>query len=79
MKHLKTLNLLILLFAVIFAANSQIVYTEPALPIADASVIVYFNAVGTPLENYTGNVYTHTGITVNGNQWQYVIGSWGNN
>ena len=63
----------------VFSAHSQTVYTEPALPTADASVIVYFNAEGTPLEGYNGDVYTHTGITVNGAQWQYVIGSWGNN
>ncbi len=79
MKHLRTLNLLILLFLAALATHSQIVYTEPALPTADASVIVYFNAEGTPLENYNGNVYTHTGITSDGVQWQHVIGSWGNN
>jgi len=62
-----------------YSLFGQIVYTEPALPTADASVIVYFNSVGTPFEDYTGSIYTHTGITVNGNQWQHVIGSWGNN
>jgi 1,4-alpha-glucan branching enzyme len=79
MRHYKTLNLLIILFAGVFSAHGQIVYTEPALPTADASVIVYFNSVGTPFEDYTGSIYAHTGVTVNGNQWQHVIGSWGNN
>ncbi|MCD4732256.1 MAG: Por secretion system protein, partial [Bacteroidales bacterium] len=58
---------------------SQIVYTDPALPTADESVIVYFNAEGTALEDYNGIVYAHTGITVDGALWQYVIGEWGNN
>ena len=79
MRHYKTLNLLILLCLGVFSAQTQIVYTEPALPTADASVIVYFNSTGTPFENYSGSIYTHTGITVNGSQWQHVIGSWGNN
>jgi len=79
MRHYKTLNLLILLCVGVFSAQTQIVYTEPALPTADASAIVYFNSTGTPFENYNGSIYAHTGITVNGNQWQHVIGSWGNN
>jgi 1,4-alpha-glucan branching enzyme len=79
MRHYKTLNLLILLCVGFLSAQTQIVYTEPALPTADASVIVYFNSTGTPFENYNGSIYAHTGITVNGNQWQHVIGSWGNN
>jgi glycosidase len=79
MRHNKILNLLILLCVGVFSAHGQMVYTEPALPTADASVIVYFNSTGTPFDNYSGDIYTHTGITSNGNQWQHVIGSWGNN
>ena len=58
---------------------AQTIYTEPEFPTADAAVTVFFNAEGTPLEDYTGDVYTHTGVTVGGSQWQYVIGNWGNN
>ncbi|MCD4731612.1 MAG: T9SS type A sorting domain-containing protein [Bacteroidales bacterium] len=72
------ISLLILLFSNL-SLIGQIVYTEPALPTADESVLLYFNAEGTPLEGYTGVVYAHTGVTVNGNIWQNVIGSWGNN
>ena len=79
MRHYKILNLLVLLFVAVLSAQSQIVYTEPRFPTADASVIVYFNAAGTPLEDYNGNVYTHTGVTADGDQWQHVIGLWGNN
>jgi glycosidase len=79
MRPSRTLKLLILLYVAQLSIHAQIVYTEPAIPTADASVIVYFNAVGTPLEGYNGNVYAHTGITVGSNKWQHVIGSWGNN
>ena len=58
---------------------SQVVYSDPALPTADEPVIIYFNAEGTGLDGYTGDVYTHTGITIDNNRWQHVIGSWGNN
>ena len=59
--------------------SGQIVTTDPAIPTADAAVTLTFNAGGTGLEGYTGDVYAHTGVTVNGNAWQNVIGSWGNN
>ncbi|MCB2218872.1 MAG: T9SS type A sorting domain-containing protein [Bacteroidetes bacterium] len=59
--------------------TAQTVYTDPELPTADEPVTLYFNATGTPLEGYNGDLYTHTGITVNGSQWQYVIGEWGIN
>ncbi len=59
--------------------NAQTVYTDPELPTADEPVTLFFDATGTPLEGYNGDVYTHTGITVGGSQWQYVIGDWGNN
>jgi glycosidase len=60
-------------------ATSQTVYTDPELPNSEEPVTVYFNAVGTPLEGYNGDVYTHTGVTIDDVQWQYVIGIWGNN
>ncbi|MEZ5195339.1 MAG: alpha-amylase family glycosyl hydrolase [Bacteroidales bacterium] len=55
------------------------IYTEPAIPTTDAALTVYFDAVGTALEGYSGDLYAHTGVTVNGNQWNNVIGYWGNN
>ncbi|MHB1196921.1 MAG: alpha-amylase family glycosyl hydrolase [Lutibacter sp.] len=55
------------------------VSTVPTIPTANSQITVTFNAVGTPLANYTGDVYAHTGVTVNGVQWQNVIGTWGVN
>ncbi|MCD6111899.1 MAG: T9SS type A sorting domain-containing protein [Bacteroidales bacterium] len=79
MKLIKSVLILVFFLLTSLKLFSQTIYSEPALPTADESVIVYFNAQGTPLEGYNGILYTHTGITVNGNPWQYVIGSWGNN
>jgi len=75
--------ILFLVFAISVFGNfvlGQTVYSDPALPLADEPVTIYFNALGTPLESYTGTVYTHTGLYVNGGtDWEYVIESWGNN
>ncbi|MDT8347729.1 MAG: alpha-amylase family glycosyl hydrolase, partial [Flavobacteriaceae bacterium] len=43
------------------------------------AITITFDATGTALENATGTLYAHTGVTVNGSQWQNVVGSWGNN
>ncbi len=79
MKNLTPFILLTISLLLASVLNAQTVYTDPEYPIADEVVTVYFNATGTDLEGYTGDVYTHTGVTVNGQQWQYVIGSWGIN
>jgi pullulanase/glycogen debranching enzyme len=55
------------------------VTTSPTTPLADGQVIIYFDKSGTGLNSYTGTIYAHIGVTVNGSQWQNVIGSWGNN
>jgi len=68
--------LIISLFASGFMASAQIITIDPPFPTADEPATVYFNAIGTALESYTGSVYAHTGVTVNGEQWQNVIGNW---
>lgn len=55
------------------------VTTIPAVPEASGAVTINFNKAGTPLSAYNGVIYAHIGVTVNGQQWQNVIGSWGNN
>ena len=59
-------------------ANAQIT-VDPPFPTADELVTIYFDATGTGLEGYTGTVYTHTGLTVDGEDWLFVIGDWGDN
>jgi len=73
--------LLSIIFVFIFVANSfsQIVTTSPGIPTANAAVTITFNAAGTGLEGYSGDVYAHTGVTIGGDKWQNVIETWGNN
>jgi len=66
-------------------AESQIITTDPALPSANASVIIYYDAtLGTAgLKDYTGDIYAHTGVitenSTGGTDWKYVKTGWGEN
>ena len=62
-----------------FQAVSQTIWTQPELPTAEEEVTVYFDATGTPFEDYDGDIYTHTGVNLESADWQYVIGEWGDN
>lgn len=53
--------------------------TSPSPAIATGPVTVFFDKAGTGLAGYNGTIYAHIGLTVNGADWQYVIGDWGNN
>ncbi len=70
---------LILVFSL---AQAQIT-TDPPLPVADEPVTIHFDATqgGGGMEGYTGDVYTHTGVYIDGDEssWEYVIGNWGDN
>ena len=55
------------------------VTTIPVTPSDNEEITIIFDATGTNLQGYTGNVYAHTGVTVNFNKWQYTIGAWGDN
>ncbi len=72
-----------ILFYILFTVNflnAQTITTDPIYPVSTLPVTLTFNAVGTGLEGYTGDVYAHTGVTIEGvGQWQHVIGSWGDN
>ena len=60
--------------------KSQIITTIPPYPTANDEITLVFDATGTPLEGYNGQLYTHTGAGIEGvGNWQYVVGSWGNN
>lgn len=61
----------------------QSVSTVPAIPTADNALTITFDATGSELEGYTGDVYAHTGVltseSTSNTDWKHVIGSWGNN
>ncbi len=58
---------------------SQVVTSTPIFATESDSIVVFFHAdLGDAgLENYTGNVFAHTGVNTNVGDWQHVIGSWG--
>lgn len=74
---MKKIILFLLLFVSFFALAQTTTIPTPAL--AEGPVELRFNKAGTPLASYTGAIYVHIGLTVDGAQWQNVIGSWGNN
>ena len=76
---MRKLFVIILFTALSVAAYSQVIVVDPPFPTADEPVTVYLNTTGTALEDYDGDIYAHTGITVNGQTWQHVVGDWGNN
>ena len=73
---MKKIVYLFLLISSILLAQTT---TNPSPAIATGSVSINFNKVGTGLANYTGIIYAHIGLTVNGMTWSNVIGAWGNN
>ncbi|MFD1163856.1 alpha-amylase family glycosyl hydrolase [Hwangdonia seohaensis] len=63
--------------------QAQVVTTSPVIPTASDIITITFDATGTELDGYTGDVYAHTGLltsaSANNTDWKHVIGSWGNN
>ncbi len=61
------------------------VYTIPAMPLEDSSVVVYFDATlgNGALAGYTGDVYAHTGVITTKSstptEWLHVVSDWGEN
>ena len=55
--------------------------TVPELPVASQKIMVTFDSSKeSRLGFYTGELYAHTGVKIEGNaDWQHVIGTWGNN
>jgi len=76
---IKKITTILFMLLATFAGYSQ-VSSDPAFPLDTAPVTIMFDATGTALDGYTGDLYTHTGVIIEGNSnWQHVIGDWGNN
>jgi len=69
----------LLLFLLLGAASFGQVTTTPSPVVATGPVTLFFDKAGTGLASYTGTIYAHIGLTVNGIQWSNVIEGWGNN
>ena len=61
--------------------QSQMVTTDPAVPVMGKLIKIFYDSSkdAGELHNYTGDLYVHTGVTINGVNWQKVIGAWGDN
>ncbi|RLD28851.1 MAG: alpha-amylase [Bacteroidetes bacterium] len=74
---------IILIFFLIYSFHdvfSQLSWQGGTTPEETDSAILLFDATGTTLESYTGTIYAHTGVTIDGTtHWVNVIGDWGNN
>ncbi|PIA82329.1 alpha-amylase [Gaetbulibacter sp. 4G1] len=75
--------LLFLFLLVVSLSYSQSVTTIPVIPTASDAITITFDATGSELDGYTGDVYAHTGVittsSTSNTDWKHVIGSWGNN
>lgn len=69
----------ILLFLLVGFLGFSQVSTIPNPAEANGVVTLNFDKSGTDMASYTGTIYAHIGVTVDGSQWQYVIGDWGDN
>lgn len=69
-----------LFVALCFSVLAQAQWSTVPSPFeATQAVTLKFNKAGTPMASYTGTIYCHIGVTVDGETWQHVIGGWGNN
>lgn len=76
MKKFYIIFVFLLLSNIIF---SQASWQGLATPESNQTGTILFDKTGTGLASYTGTIYAHTGVTLNGTAWSNVIGSWGNN
>jgi glycosidase len=75
---MKKIGFLLLILNVI-GVSAQVTWQGGTNPDATSPATILFDKTGTGLAAYSGVIYAHTGLTVNGTPWQNVIGTWGNN
>lgn len=72
-------NITTILFLLIGILGYGQATTTPSPAIATGPVTVNFDKAGTAMSAYTGTIYAHIGLTVDGQNWQFVKGDWNNN
>jgi glycosidase len=78
-------KLFLIFLAVSIVCNSlqgQMLTTDPAIPTPGRQIKIIYDSSkdAGELHNYTGDLYAHTGVFIQGTTgWQKVIGTWGNN
>lgn len=83
---MKKIYLVLFLFSILTSAFSQVITTDPALPVDIQPVTIYFHADkgNKGLINYSGtDVYAHTGVitdkSTSSSDWKYVKAEWTTN
>ncbi len=77
---IQRINLIFWLVAIYQFSLAQIT-TNPVLPIDSKAVTITFDSSkDSRLGYFTGDLYTHTGVSIAGSgDWKHVIGNWGDN
>lgn len=66
-------------FCITAISFAQLSWQGGTNPDQNQSATLLFDKTGTGLASYSGTIYAHTGVTLNGSAWQNVIGNWGDN
>ncbi|MCO6174281.1 alpha-amylase family glycosyl hydrolase [Flavobacterium sp. NRK F10] len=66
-------------FCITAISFAQLSWQGGTNPDQNQSATLLFDKTGTGLSSYSGTIYAHTGVTLNGSAWQNVIGNWGDN
>jgi 1,4-alpha-glucan branching enzyme len=76
---MKKIYFILLLSFLSINSFSQVSWQGGLTPEANQTGTILFDKTGTGLSAYTGTIYAHTGVTLNGTTWSNTIGTWGNN
>jgi len=82
---MKNIFLILLSTIVLVPIKAQVITADPAFPLVDQAVTIYFDATqgNQGLMGYTGDVYAHTGVITSEStstaDWKHVLTSWGEN
>jgi len=77
----KLYKYILLLLLLIPSIGFGQITTVPEFPNVDSEITITFDSSKeSRLGTFTGDLYAHTGVLIEGNtEWQHVIGDWGNN
>lgn len=76
---MKKLFLMVLICFLSIHSFSQVSWQGGVTPDATSLATILFDKSTTPLSTYTGVIYAHTGVTLDGTAWSNTIGNWNDN
>jgi len=77
----RKLQILLWFVAICQIGVAQVIITNPTAPVDSKAVTITFDSSkDSRLGYFTGDLYTHTGVSISGSgDWKHVIGTWGDN